>query len=57
MQARRDLGARDPGTGGLVMVGKCFEGLTDELLRYRPDKGADEADTIGDLRALLRRRT
>ena len=99
------LGARDPRTGGFVMVGKCFKGLTDELLewqtkelleretgregiavfvrpelvieialdgvqsstryaggvalrfarvkRYRPDKSADEADTIDDLRALL----
>jgi ATP-dependent DNA ligase I len=99
------LGARDPNTGGFVMVGKCFKGLTDELLswqtkellareverrgvavlvrpelvveialdgvqastryaggvalrfarvkRYRPDKNADEADTIDDLRALL----
>jgi DNA ligase-1 len=27
------LGARDPATGGFVMVGKCFKGLTDELLR------------------------
>jgi DNA ligase 1 len=100
------LGARDPATGGFVMVGKCFKGLTDELLewqthellareasrqgiavlirpelvveialdgvqsstrypggvalrfarvkRYRPDKDAAEADTIDDLRALLR---
>jgi DNA ligase-1 len=99
------LGARDPRTGELVMVGKTFKGLTDELLawqtkellervasrqgitvfvrpelvveialdgvqastrypggvalrfarvkRYRPDKRADEADTIDDLRALL----
>jgi DNA ligase-1 len=98
------LGARDPRTGEFVMVGKCFKGLTDELLewqtrellaretgrrgsavlvrpelvveialdgvqtstrypgglalrfarvkRYRPDKRADEADTIDDLRAL-----
>jgi DNA ligase-1 len=29
------LGARDPGTGGFVMVGKCFKGLTDELLRWQ----------------------
>jgi DNA ligase-1 len=102
------LGARDPATGAFVMVGKCFKGLTDELLRwqtdallereterrgiavlarpelvveialdgvqastrypggvalrfarvkrYRPDKNADEADTIDDLRALLVRR-
>jgi DNA ligase-1 len=100
------FGARDPATGGFVMVGKCFKGLTDELLgwqtkelleretgregiavlvrpelvvevaldgvqsstrypggvalrfarvkRYRPDKRPDEADTIDDLRALLR---
>jgi DNA ligase-1 len=99
------LGARDAENGGFVMVGKCFKGLTDELLawqttellareverrgiavlarpelvveialdgvqastrypggvalrfarvkRYRPDKDADEADTIDDLRALL----
>jgi DNA ligase-1 len=99
------LAARDPSTGEFVMVGKCFKGLTDELLRwqtqqllereiarrgiavlvrpelvveialdgvqsstryaggvalrfarvkrYRPDKRADEADTIDELRALL----
>jgi ATP-dependent DNA ligase I len=99
------LGARDPRTGGFVMVGKTFKGMTDELLewqtqellgreterrgiavmvrpevvveialdgvqsstrypggvalrfarvkRYRPDKEANEADTIDDLRALL----
>ena len=101
------LGARDPATGEFVMVGKCFKGLTDELLRwqtdellaretgrrgiavlvrpelvveialdgvqsstrypggvalrfarvkrYRPDKRADEADVIDELRALLPR--
>jgi DNA ligase 1 len=101
------LGARDPESDGFVMVGKCFKGLTDELLewqtkalldrevgrrgiavlvgpdlvveiaidgvqssrryaggvalrfarvkRYRPDKDAEQADTIDDLRALLRR--
>jgi DNA ligase-1 len=99
------LGARDPRSGELIMVGKTFKGLTDELLtwqtkelleretdrrgitvfvrpelvveialdgvqsstrypggvalrfarvkRYRPDKSAEEADTIDDLRALL----
>jgi DNA ligase-1 len=99
------LGARDPNADEFVMVGKCFKGLTDELLRwqtaellsrevgrrgiavmvrpelvveialdgvqsstrypggvalrfarvkrYRPDKNAEEADTIDDLRALL----
>jgi DNA ligase-1 len=101
------LGAREPGSGQFVMVGRCFKGLTDELLewqtsellsreverhgiavlvrpelvveialdgvqsstrypggialrfarvkRYRPDKNADEADTIDELRSLLRR--
>ncbi len=29
------LGARDPATGGFVMVGKCFKGLTDELLAWQ----------------------
>jgi DNA ligase 1 len=29
------LGARDPCTGSFVMVGKCFKGLTDELLRWQ----------------------
>jgi DNA ligase-1 len=98
------LGARDPDSGGWVMLGKTFKGLTDELLtwqtarfleleehrddytvyvrpeqvveiafdgvqrsprypggvalrfarvlRYRPDKSAAEADTIGDVRTL-----
>lgn len=98
------LGAREPATGEFSMVGKCFKGLTDELLewqtkellaretsrqgiavrvrpelvveialdgvqsstrypagialrfarvkRYRPDKNAEEADSIEDLRAL-----
>jgi ATP-dependent DNA ligase I len=100
------LGARETERGGFVMVGKCFKGLTDDLLEwqtrelleressrrgiavlvdpelvveialdgvqastrypggvalrfarvkgYRPDKSAGEADTIDDLRALLR---
>jgi DNA ligase 1 len=31
------LGARDPGTGGFVMVGKTFKGLTDELLAWQTE--------------------
>jgi len=98
------LGARDPRTGGFVMLGKTFKGMTDEMLawqtrrftdlavdagewivtvrpeqvveiafdglqrssrypggfalrfarvlRYRDDKGPDEADTIDTVRAL-----
>jgi DNA ligase 1 len=103
------LGARGAEPSEFVMVGKCFKGLTDELLewqtkellaravdrqgiavvtrpdlvveialdgvqsstryaggvalrfarvkRYRPDKNAQDADTIDDLRALLPART
>jgi DNA ligase-1 len=29
------LGAREPTTGAFLMVGKCFKGLTDELLEYQ----------------------
>jgi DNA ligase 1 len=29
------LGARDASTGGFLMVGKCFKGLTDELLVWQ----------------------
>ena len=29
------LGARDPATGGLVMLGKTFKGMTDEMLRWQ----------------------
>jgi DNA ligase-1 len=98
------LGARDPVTGGYVMLGKTFKGMTDEMLawqttellaraverndwvvavrpdlvveiafndlqasprypgklalrfarvkRFRPDKNADEADTIETVRAI-----
>jgi DNA ligase-1 len=103
------LGARDPHTGGFVMLGKTFKGLTDELLawqtealrrlatgslpggygvqvaprlvveiafnelqssprypgglalrfarvvRYRPDKGPEEADTIETVREIAAR--
>jgi DNA ligase-1 len=31
------LGARDANTGEFVMVGKCFKGLTDELLRWQTE--------------------
>jgi DNA ligase-1 len=29
------LGARDPGAGGFVMLGKTFKGLTDQLLTWQ----------------------
>jgi len=101
------LGARDPSSGGFVMLGKTFKGMTDEMLRwqteslrrleigreghvvhvrpelvvevafgdvqrsphypaglalrfarvkrYRPDKSADQADTIDAVRAIFER--
>lgn len=103
------LGARDPSSGGFVMLGKTFKGMTDAMLewqthellareiarddyivhvrpelvvevafndlqaspqypgglalrfarikRYRPDKRADEADTIDTLRTLYAEQT
>ena len=32
------LGARDPSTGGFVMLGKTFKGLTDELLTWQTER-------------------
>ena len=50
------LGARDPVTGGLVMLGKTFKGLTDEMLDWQTARLlelAEEPDRrpAGDLRA------
>jgi DNA ligase-1 len=38
------LGARDPETGGLVMLGKTFKGLTDEMLTWQTARLLDLAD-------------
>lgn len=32
------LGARDPQSGGFVMLGKTFKGLTDEVLRWQTER-------------------
>ncbi len=32
------LGARDPETGGFVMLGKTFKGMTDEVLRWQTEQ-------------------
>jgi ATP-dependent DNA ligase I len=32
------LGARDPETGGFVMLGKTFKGLTDEMLKWQTER-------------------
>ncbi len=38
------LGARDPVTGGFVMLGKTFKGLTDEMLTWQTGRLLDLAD-------------
>jgi ATP-dependent DNA ligase I len=38
------LGARDPATGGLVMLGKTFKGLTDEMLAWQTGRLLELAD-------------
>ncbi len=38
------LGARDPESGGLVMLGKTFKGLTDEMLAWQTERLLDLAD-------------
>jgi len=42
------LGARDPETGGFVMLGKTFKGLTDELLRWQTERFLQIATEKGD---------
>jgi DNA ligase-1 len=42
------LGARDPATGGFVMLGKTFKGLTDELLRWQTARFLELATEKGD---------
>lgn len=32
------MGARDPGSGEFVMVGKTFKGMTDEILRWQTER-------------------
>lgn len=42
------LGARDPHSGGFVMLGKTFKGLTDEVLRWQTERFLDLAVERGD---------
>lgn len=42
------LGARDPRTGELVMVGKTFKGMTDEMLRWQTERFTQLADGPAD---------
>ena len=50
------LGARDPATGDLVMLGKTFKGLTDQILGWQTERLLELADPAearpaGDLHA------
>ncbi len=38
------LGARDPATGGFVMLGKTFKGMTDEMLAWQTERFLELAD-------------
>jgi DNA ligase-1 len=38
------LGARDPATGGFVMLGKTFKGMTDEMLAWQTTRFTELAD-------------
>jgi DNA ligase-1 len=42
------LGARDPETGSLVMLGKTFKGLTDEMLAWQTERLLALADPAQD---------
>jgi ATP-dependent DNA ligase I len=44
MLSNLHLGARDPATGGLVMLGKTFKGLTDEMLAWQTSRLLELAD-------------
>jgi ATP-dependent DNA ligase I len=44
MLSNLHLGARDPETGGLVMLGKTFKGLTDEMLAWQTTRLLELAD-------------
>ncbi len=48
------LGARDPRTGGLVMLGKTFKGMTDEMLQWQTRRFGELAVDRGDHVVTLR---
>jgi DNA ligase-1 len=51
------LGARDPETGGFVMLGKTFKGMTDEMLRWQTERllalAVDKSDWVVTVRPEL----
>ena len=48
------LGARDPGTGGFVMLGKTFKGMTDAMLAWQTERFLALEDHRDDWTVYLR---
>jgi DNA ligase-1 len=48
------LGARDPTTGGFVMLGKTFKGMTDEMLRWQTERLAELEERRDDYTVYVR---
>ncbi|MDQ1711799.1 MAG: ligase 1 [Frankiaceae bacterium] len=48
------LGARDPATGGWVMLGKTFKGLTDELLAWQTERFLAIEESRNDWQVFVR---
>jgi DNA ligase-1 len=48
------LGARDPETGGYIMLGKTFKGLTDEMLAWQTEKLLELEDSRNDYTVYVR---
>ena len=48
------LGARDPATGGYVMLGKTFKGMTDEMLAWQTARFLELEDHRDDWAVYLR---
>ena len=42
------LGARDPGAGGFVMLGKTFKGMTDQMLAWQTERFTELATSPAD---------
>ena len=47
------LGARDPETGGFVMLGKTFKGMTDEMLAWQTERFTELATSPADRSAYV----
>ncbi len=48
------LGARDPATGELVMLGKTFKGMTDEMLAWQTERFTELALAPSEIKAAPR---